>query len=155
MIIMTPTKYFMVKGRSEGFTPLNAFDGALLDAGIGNTNLVKMSSICPPHAQEIAPIALPHGALIPVAYGSIQSSNPGEVIAAGVAIALSEDEDHAGLIMEYAAISSKKEVEKTAIQMAEQGMKMRDKPIKEIKSLAVEHTVKRCGCAFAAVVLWD
>jgi len=155
MIIKTPTKYFLVKGHSEGFTHLNAFDGALLDAGIGNTNLVKMSSICPPHAQEIAPIALPQGALIPVAYASIHSSNPGEIIAAGVAIALPEDEDHAGLIMEYATISSKEDAEKTAIQMAQEGMKIRGKAIKQIKSLAVEHTVKRCGAVFAAVVLWD
>ncbi|RTZ61607.1 MAG: pyruvoyl-dependent arginine decarboxylase, partial [Gammaproteobacteria bacterium] len=44
MIIKTPTSYSFASGASEGFTPLNAFDGALLDAGVGNTNLVKMSS---------------------------------------------------------------------------------------------------------------
>ena len=48
MIIKTPTTHTFVSGASEGYTPLNAFDGALLAAGVGNTNLVKMSSIVPP-----------------------------------------------------------------------------------------------------------
>ena len=103
MIIKTPTTYYMTSGASEGFTVLNAFDGALMAAGIGNTNLVKMSSICPPHTREVSSITLPHGALVPVAYASITCEKPGQVIAAGVAIAFPEDEDHAGLIMEYSA----------------------------------------------------
>ena len=48
MIFKTPTQYFLVSGASDGYMPLNAFDGALLQAGIGNTNLVRMSSIVPP-----------------------------------------------------------------------------------------------------------
>ena len=32
-------------GHAEGRTPLNAFDSALLAAGIGNVNLLKISSI--------------------------------------------------------------------------------------------------------------
>ncbi len=154
MIMKTPTKYFMTTGQSEGFMPLNAFDGALIDAGVGNTNLVKMSSICPPHAEEICPIKLPQGALVPVAYAYITSTEPGEVISAGVAIAIPEDEEQAGLIMEHAARAGKDEVEQTVRKMAEYGMNIRKKKIKEIKSIAVEHTVSRCGCAFAAVVLW-
>jgi arginine decarboxylase len=74
-----PTRYFLVSGASEGYTPLNAFDGALLQAGIGNTNLVRMSSIVPPHCQEISPIPLPLGALVPVAYASITSDEPGQM----------------------------------------------------------------------------
>ena len=34
-------------GRAEGGTTLNAFDNALLAAGIGNINLIKVSSILP------------------------------------------------------------------------------------------------------------
>ncbi|HQI01582.1 MAG TPA: pyruvoyl-dependent arginine decarboxylase, partial [Deltaproteobacteria bacterium] len=95
MIFKTPTTYYMTSGASEGFTVLNAFDGALMAAGIGNTNLVKMSSICPPHTKEVDSVALPHGALVPVAYASITCEKPGQVIAAGVAIAFPDDEDHA------------------------------------------------------------
>jgi len=155
MLIKTPTKYFLATGSSEGFTALNAFDGALMTSGIGNTNLVKMSSICPPYARQVEPISLPHGSLVPVAYASITSDKPGEIISAGVAIAFPEDENHAGLIMEYSAKNTKEAVEKMARRMAEEGMKMRGKPIKQIQSTSVEHTITNCGCAFAAVVLWD
>ena len=58
MIITLPTTYFLVSGYAEGPTLLNAFDNALAVAGIGNTNLVKMSSILPPAAQEIPPVKL-------------------------------------------------------------------------------------------------
>jgi arginine decarboxylase len=155
MIIKTPTTFHLTSGASEGFTVLNAFDGALMDAGIGNTNLVKMSSICPPHTREVSSVTLPHGALVPVAYASITSDRPGQVIAAGVAIAFPEDEDHAGLIMEYSAQDALAIVEAKVRKMAEEGMKMRGKKIREIKSVAAEHLVKECGAAFAAVVLWD
>lgn len=40
--------YTLVGGSGEGATRLNAFDAALLDAGVGNTNLIKLSSILPP-----------------------------------------------------------------------------------------------------------
>jgi arginine decarboxylase len=155
MIIKTPTTYFMTSGSSEGFTTLNAFDGALMAAGIGNTNLVKMSSICPPRTLEVDSVTLPHGALVPVAYASITSDKPGQVIAAGVAIAFPEDKDHAGLIMEYSAADAREKVETKVRKMAEEGMKMRGKKVREIKSAAVEHVVNECGAAFAAVVLWD
>jgi arginine decarboxylase len=155
MVFKTPTRYFLTVGSSEGFSTLNAFDGALLNAGIGNTNLMKMSSICPPHCKETPPFPLPQGSLVPVAYTVITSTTPGELIAAGVAIALPEDEDHASLIMEYSAAAPKAEVEAMVRRMAEEGMKMRGKAIREIKSIAVEHTAKKNGAALAAVVLWD
>jgi arginine decarboxylase len=155
MIIKTPEKYFLTTGISEGYTTLNAFDGALMDAGIGNTNLVKMSSICPPRCTEVKRITIPHGSLVPVAYAGITSDNTGEIIAAGVAIAFPDDEDHAGLIMEYSAPEPVKTVEQKVRKMAEEGMKMRGKVIREIKSVAAEHRVYKCGCAFAAVVLWE
>ena len=96
MIIKTPTHYFLVCGASEGFTPLNAFDAALLRAGIGDTNLVKMSSIVPPRCQLIAPVPLPAGSLVPTAYASITSDIPGEIIASAVAVALPEKPEYPG-----------------------------------------------------------
>ena len=47
-----PRFFFFAKGASEGYTPLNAFDGALIDANVGKFNLVKVSSIIPPRCQE-------------------------------------------------------------------------------------------------------
>jgi arginine decarboxylase len=154
MIFKTPTQYFLVSGASDGYTPLNAFDGALLQAGIGNTNIVKMSSIVPPHCQRISPIALPPGALVPAAYAALTSDVPGEIISAGVAVALPEDENQNGLIMEYSAKGERHKIEETVRNMAIEGMKLRGWPIKELKSIGIEYKVKKVGVALAAVVLW-
>lgn len=155
MIIKTPTHYFLVSGASEGFTPLNAFDGALLRAGIGDTNLVKMSSIVPPRCQLIDPVPLPPGALVPTAYASITCDVPGQLIASAVAVALPEDPEYPGLIMEYSAKGPKAEIEEMVRQMAIEGMKVRGRVIKDLTSIAVEHRVRKVGATFAAVVLWE
>jgi len=150
-----PTRYFLASGASDGYTPLNAFDGALLKAGIGNTNIVKMSSIVPPHCKLVAPIALPPGALVPTAYAAITSDIPGEIISAGIAVALPEDENHNGLIMEYSAKGERAKIEEIVRNMAMEGMKLRGWKIKDLKSIAIEYKVKKIGAALAAVVFWD
>lgn len=150
-----PNQYFLTCGASDGYTPLNAFDGALLHAGIGNTNIVKMSSIVPPHCTLVDPIALPPGALVPAAYAAITSDVPGEIISAGVALALPEDEDQNGLIMEYSAKGERRQIEETVRTMAVEGMMLRGWEIKDLKSIAIEYTVCKIGSALAAVVLWS
>ena len=154
MICQTPSKFFMVSGSSEGYTPLNSFDGALLNAGSGNTNLIKMSSIVPPACKETEPVTLPYGALVPVAYSSITSDLEGEVISAAVAVAMPENEAKPGLIMEYSSRGRKEDIEKIVIKMVEKGMDMRNEKIKFLKSISIQHRVEKTGTAFAAVVLW-
>lgn len=155
MIIKTPTTHFFTCGSSEGYTQLNSFDGSLLAARIGNTNLVKMSSIVPPKSKLVEPHPIPQGALVPVAYAAITSDLPGEVISAGVAAAYPVDESQAGLIMEYSSRGHKEDIEAIVRRMAEEGLKMRGLEVKEIRSISVQHKVEKIGTAFAAVVLWD
>jgi len=156
MIIKTPTKYFLAAGSADGFTPLNAFDNSLLKAGIGNTNLVRMSSIVPPKCERIEPVALPQGALVPVAYAHICSDLPGEFITAAVAIAIPRN-GHCGLIMEYSARGRKNDVEAIVRKMAVEGMKTRGFGPEDfdLDSIAVEHQINTIAAAIAAVVLWD
>lgn len=149
-----PRYYFFVKGSSEGYTPLNAFDGALIEAGVGNFNLVKMSSIIPPNCKEKTDIIIPPGSLVPTAYASIVSDIPGEIISAAVAIALPEDMNNPGLIMEYSARGHKEEIESIVRNMAEQGMGKRGKRISKIFSQSIESRVEHIGAAFAGVILW-
>ena len=47
----TVTMAAATAGHAEGGTTLNAFDNALLAAGIGNINLIKVSSILPPRSR--------------------------------------------------------------------------------------------------------
>ncbi len=150
-----PNIYRLSSSNAEGFTLLNAFDMALLESGIGNTNLVKMSSILPPNCEYQENIKLPLGALVPVAYASIVSSKEGQRIAAAVAAAIPKDKTKNGLIMEYEDYDiSKNEAEKTVIEMAKWGMDKRGCEIEKIVSISAEHIVEKNGCAFACVVLW-
>jgi len=155
VIYKIPKTYFLVSGSSEGYTRLNAFDGALLNADIGNTNLVKITSIIPPHCREIMPIRLPGGAIVPTAYASISSDIPGQIISAAVAVALPKDDDQPGLIMEYSARGHSKEIELIARNMASEGMKKRQQETREIKVISAEYKVKKIGAAFAGVILWE
>jgi arginine decarboxylase len=157
VIIKTPTKFFLVSGSSEGFTLLNAFDGALLASGVGDTNLVKMSSILPPgcHEMDPPPVPMPQGALVPIAYASLCSDIPGEVISAAVAIGIPKDEDRAGLIMEYSARAEESVVVEKVKKMVEKGMEMRNREIKDIMAISATYRVVEIGAAFAGVVLWD
>ena len=156
MIIRTPTTHTFVTGASEGLTPLNAFDGALLDAGVGNTNLVKMSSIVPPRTRElpVRELELPEGSLVPVAYAATESDIPGAMICAGVAAAWTDDPGLPGLIMEYHANGHREDAEIVVRRMVEEGMRMRGWEVSRIQSACIDHQVINTGAVFAAVVLW-
>jgi arginine decarboxylase len=157
VIIKTPTKFFLVSGSSEGFSLLNAFDGALLASGVGDTNLVRMSSILPPGCEEIKPppVPMPQGALVPTAYASLYSDVPGEVISAAVAIGIPKDVNRAGLIMEYSARAEERVVVEQVKKMVEKGMEVRNRAIKEIMAISATYKIIAIGAVFAGVVLWD
>jgi len=57
--------------------------------------------------------------------------------------------------MEYSARGSKAEIEETVRRMALEGMKLRQREIKELLYIAVEHRVQKVGATLAAVVLWE
>ena len=156
MLIKTPTCYWLCAGASKANSSLNAFDAALLDAGIGNVNIVKMSSILPPKIKRISPIKIPEGSLVPAAYASITSDTPGELIAAAVAVAIPEDNNLSGLIMEYSGKGSKADVESIVRRMCKEGMDIRGRAIKSIEAMSVEIKVEAglSFAAFAAAVLW-
>ena len=155
MIVARPKGFYLVSRHAEGYIPLNAFDLALINSGAGDTNLVRLSSILPPHAKKIEPVRLPGGALVPVAYADMMSSVPGQTIASAVAVAVPEDESLPGLIMEHHGVGTAAEIEATVRKMAEEGMGYRHRAYREILSISVEHVVVKHGATFAAVVLWD
>ncbi len=142
-------------GDSEGYTPLNAFDNALLEAGIGNTNLIKVSSIIPPGCSWVEPVEVPYGAFVPIAYASIVSDIPGEVISAAVAAGIPDDPSLPGVIMEYSARGRKDIAERIARKMVEKAFETRGQKLRDIKSISVEHVVEKIGASFAGVVLWS
>jgi arginine decarboxylase len=155
MIIQQPTHYFLVSGSAEGYTPLNAFDQALLSAGVGDTNLVRMSSILPPSCQRIEAVPLPYGALVPVAYADMTSSKAGEWISAAVSVAIPVDPTLPGLIMEHHGTGRLEPCAALVREMAVQGMRYRNREIADVLVIGAEHQVTQHGAAFAGIVLWD
>jgi arginine decarboxylase len=154
MIGFIAGRFFLTQGKGEASTELNAFDAALLDAGVGDTNLVKMSSILPPGARETTSYKYPKGALVPLAYGDLTCSEPGTLISAAVAVGIPEDPTAAGLIMERSLHGTADVCERAVREMVREGMEsIRGLRIKEIKSISASLTVTRVGAVFAAVVL--
>ncbi len=154
MIFPLITKYFMVSGSSDGETELNAFDGAVLKSGVGNTNLLKVSSILPPNCSEIAPLNFQEGSLLPIAYSSITSSIYDQVISSAISIAHPMDSKKCGVIMEFHNIDSRSSTEEKAESMAVESMRIRGESVKFIQSISSEHIVKKSGASFSGVVLW-
>jgi arginine decarboxylase len=140
-------------GHAEGGSPLNAFDNALLAAGIGNINLIKVSSIVPPDVTIIELPKIKPGALIPTAYAAMTSDVPGQTVAAAVGYALPDDPAKPGVIMEFHDFATRAEAEQNIVRMLEEAFQVRGEEIRELKVFAVDHTVARAGCALAAVVL--
>lgn len=151
-MLPTPKKFKITAGSAEGKTILNSFDNALLAAGIGNVNLLRVSSILPPQAEHVPDLFLPPGSLVPVAYGYVISEKLGEKIAASVGIGFSKDSF--GVIMEYAGKGSKDEAEAKIREMLKSAFETRGISMVDMKLASTEHVVQGIGCAFAAVPLW-
>lgn len=153
-MVQTPTAYCLVKGSGDSNMPLNAFDKALLNAGVGDTNLMRVSSIVPPGCTEVFKVNLPKGALIPIAYAEVTSSLPGDVLSAAVAVGIPEDDEEPGVIMEHDAIQPLAKTKDVVEQMVTDAFEYRKRKLKEIKTIGIEHVVECHGAAFAAAVLW-
>ncbi len=154
MLGPVPKRFFLTTGAGNASTDLNAFDAALIEAGLGDTNLVRLSSILPPGSQEIPPSEFPKGCFVPLAYGDLTCSEPGTIISAAIAVGIPDDPHAAGLIMECARIGRPGPCEDAAGEMVREGMEhMRGLTIREIKVVSTSLAVERVGAVFAAVVL--
>lgn len=88
-----PSKFFVTSGKaSSPVSDLNAFDQALVDAGIGDLNIVMVSSILPEGIRQVPRRALPRGAITHCVLAQ-QRGNEGELVSAGIGFALREDNE--------------------------------------------------------------
>jgi arginine decarboxylase len=140
-------------GHAEGGSTLNAFDNALLAAGIGNINLIKVSSIVPPDVEIVDLPKIKPGALVPTAYAAMTGEVPGQVVAAAVGFALPDDPARPGVIMEYHDVADRETAERKIREMLDEAFRVRGEPIREMRVFATEHVVERIGCAVAAITL--
>ena len=147
----------LVSGIGYGNYELSSFDNALIDAGISNYNLVKVSSILPPKCFELSNDFLPpQGSILFTAYAAISSNTIGDNISATISIGIPKNDTHVGVIMEH---SSKKDsciTSRFSENMVLEAMKSRKEPIENIISRSSEAEVLSdlWTTAFAAVVMW-
>lgn len=146
-----PKKVSLVCGDAEGITELNAFDSALLRAGIGNLNLVKVTSILPPYVDLVDLPLLEPGSLTPVVYTYLTSCEPGVMISCALGAGFPEDKD-VGFIAEVTMFSSAKDAKLEVRKMVEEGLHNRGTSLGECVCVSTEHTVKKIGCVVCAAV---
>lgn len=147
-----PNVYWLASGSAEGATPINAFDNALLNAGVGNLNLVKVSSVVPTGAVMLdQPIPIGPGTLVPAVYATRHSNVPGETLASVIGIGLSEDSH--GMIFEHSS-NDAVQAEKAVRQMVEDAFERRGLRLARLMVRMAEHKVEKLGCTVSAVVLW-
>ena len=149
------SKFFLAAGTGNGNTSLTSFDAALIQAGIGDYNLVKVSSILPRNAVSMETIEIDKGQLLHVAYASITSKEEDAIISAAVAIGIPKDRSHTGVIMEYSGRCSRKEAEVTVVSMVDEAMDLRHEVIGSIKviSSSCKTVSDKFSTAIAAVAL--
>ncbi|MDR5683178.1 MAG: arginine decarboxylase, pyruvoyl-dependent [Armatimonadota bacterium] len=148
----TPKAITIAAGAAEGATEINAFDHALMDAGIANLNLLRVTSILPAGVRVVPMRGITEGMLMPAVYARIASHVPGERIAAAVGVGLSEDAY--GVIMEYSHKGTAENAEQIVRRMVDEAFAIRELRLREVLVGAKEHVVDRIGCVVAAVLFW-
>lgn len=138
---------------------LPGFDKALLEAGVGNYNLVRLSSILPAYSVEVEDIDLTEGSLLPTAYATITSDKPGDHLLSGIMIGFPKDKNKVGVIMEYSHIGddmSEEELYHTLLYMVEEAFEMRNWELKDVQWTHSEATVGigETVTTFACVSEW-
>jgi arginine decarboxylase len=143
-------KVSITSGKAEGPSKLNAFDNALLAAGIGDVNLIKVSSIIPTGAEIVELPQFPAGKMVNTVLSYVSSSREGDQLCAVIAVAIS---DELGCVVEHGGINQDPEkVKGEALDMVNSMMRIRGLEIKDIIIKCQEHQVKNQGAAIAAVV---
>ena len=83
---LVPSKFFVTQSSGISMvSDLNAFDKALISAGIGEQNLVSVSSVIPIGAERIDICEMPMGAVTHCVLAQMRGCE-GETIAAGIGI---------------------------------------------------------------------
>ncbi len=143
-------KIAIVSGSDEGPTKLNAFDNALSDAGIGDVNLIKVSSMLAGNVEINELPKLKAGAMVNCVLSEITSDVSGDEITAVIAVAIGEE---LGCVVET---TGKNKDADDLIEEAKMMVEyMMEKRGVEIKELIVEYstaTVSKIASVVASVV---
>jgi arginine decarboxylase len=136
---LVPSKVFLVRGQGRHKEKLVSFEKALREAGIAPFNLVRVSSIYPPHCRFVSKAAglklLKPGQILFVVLSENATDEPGRLITASIGVAVPDDPSHYGYLAEHSDIGkSQRETglhtEYLAAEMlaTKLGMKLKEPP---------------------------
>lgn len=156
------TKYAVSAGVGVSSERLLSFDKALINANVGNYNLVRLSSILPAGCKQV-PIDdiqdhIQEGSLLPTAYATISSSTVGTRIASAIGIGFPKDKSKVGVIMEYSGVGiDGKTAQEIVLQMIEEAFEERGWVLSFTQTCCVDAIVENEGetvTTFACVAEW-
>ena len=100
-----PTKAFLTKGVGRHKEKLTSFEMALRDAHLAAFNLVRVSSIFPPHCEmvdrEEGLSNMKPGQVVFAVVAESATNEPSRLVAASIGLALPADPSHHGYISEH------------------------------------------------------
>lgn len=143
-------KIAIVSGKDEGPTKLNAFDNALTDCGIGDVNLIKVSSMLAGNTEVCQLPKLKAGSMVNCVLSTTTSDNPGDIITAVIAVAIGEK---LGCVVETNGINENPDdLIKEAKFMVEYMMEKRGEEIKDLIVEPSTTTVKNVASVVSSVI---
>jgi arginine decarboxylase len=102
---LIPRKLFLTRGVGIHKEKLTSFELALREAGIAQFNLVRVSSIFPPHCQIVSKEEglqlLQAGEIVFSVIAEMSSNEPGRRMAASIGVARPADHDKYGYLSEH------------------------------------------------------
>ncbi len=102
---MVPKRIFLTKGVGKHRERLTSFELALRDAGIASQNLVRVSSIFPPHCKLISRSQglkfLHHGEVVFAVVAENSTKEPHRLLASSIGIAIPADRSTYGYLSEH------------------------------------------------------
>lgn len=134
---------------------LLSFDRALCSSGIGNYNIVRVSSILPPKVVKKESIQVLEGSVLYVAYATETMYGVGRM-ASAISVGIPKDSSNIGVIMEHSASTDRESVIECSREMVKKSMEYRGISLKEILSIGVEgeQEEQQYLTTFAGIVLW-
>ncbi len=105
MSVIVPSKLFLTRGRGQHKEKLVSFEKALRDAGIAPFNLVRVSSIYPPHCRLISRQdgvrLLKPGQILFVVLSESATDEAGRLVSASIGMAIPKDPSCYGYLAEH------------------------------------------------------
>ncbi len=100
-----PSRMFLTRGVGVHREKLTSFEMALRAAGIAAINIIRVSSIYPPHCKMVTKAtgiqALQPGAVVPCVVAEAATNEPSRLIAASVGVAQPKDPEQYGYLSEH------------------------------------------------------